>query len=250
MNTQQSGVSGASDLRVPLLSIPSPSASRHSRDGSGGLEDFSSCLDRFSDDRGRDRAGQPPATSNGEPAGSAASASSAASVELEEADDYDFTELSVSDDLNPSATASNEAGPVNPDDGAPVPFPEDHPKSGDCSQSDGSEAAMRASAKDASETAKDTPKSAKDAAGSDAKVLPATAASGKAGEAIVAKVVILPTNAAGRPARAAQAVVAKAARDVESPAVKQPTIPVADPAKEAKAMVYTEQKTVWLQTRG
>lgn len=230
MNTQQSGVSGASDLRVPLLSIPSPSASRHSRDGSGGLEDFSSCLDRFSDDRGRDRSGQPPTTSNGEPA---ASASSAASVELEEADDYDFTELSVSDDLNPSATASNEDGPVNPNDGAPVPVPESHPKCGDRPQSDGSEAVMRASAKDA-------PKPAKELA----------AASGKEGDAMVSKEGILPTNAAGRPARAAQAVVAKAARDVESPAVKQPTIPVADSAKEAKAMMHTEQKTVSVQAGG
>ncbi|HOO92531.1 MAG TPA: hypothetical protein PKX94_03615, partial [Opitutales bacterium] len=183
MNTQQSGVSGASDLRVPLLSIPSPSASRHSRDGSGGLEDFSSCLDRFSHDRGRDRAGQPPATSNGDSAGTA---SSAASVELEEADDYDFSELSLSDDLNLSATASDEADPVNPDDGAPLSVPDNHPKSGDCSQSDGSEAVMRASATDA-------PKSAKDAAGSDVK-----AASGKEGDAMDAKVAILPSNASSR----------------------------------------------------
>lgn len=259
MNTQQSGVSGASDLRVPLLSIPSPSASRHSRDGSGGLEDFSSCLDRFSHDRGRDRAGQPPATSNGDSAGTA---SSAASVELEEADDYDFSELSLSDDLNLSATASDGAGPVNPDDGAPVSVPDNHPKSADCSQSDGSEAAMRASATDA-------PKSAKDAAGSDVK-----AASGKEGDAMDAKVAILPSNAAGRPVRTGQGVVtdvgkkvgkeglmpgqgskqvlpgAKAARDVESPAVKQPTIPVADSAKEAKAMMHTEQKTVSVQAGG
>lgn len=261
MNTEQSG---ASDLRIPLLSIPSPSASRHSRDNSGGLEDFSSCLDRFSDDRGRDRAGQPSTVSDVESGRTSASASS---EEIEDDDSCDFTELTGSDDLNLSGTASIEDGPVNPNDEAPLPVTDTHPRAGDRLQSDGSEAVMRASAKDA-------PKLAKEAAGSDAKASPATVASGKAGDAMVARVAILPSNAAGQQLRAAPAVVAdvgnrvgkdrpmpgqgvkqvlpgaNAARDVESPAAKPPTKPVVGPAKEPKAMVLTEQKTVSVQAGG
>ena len=58
MNSQQPGIPGAADLRVSMMSSSMPSAARNGRGTSDATEGFSSFLDRYSGEKGRDGASQ------------------------------------------------------------------------------------------------------------------------------------------------------------------------------------------------
>lgn len=58
MNSQQPGIPGAADLRVSMMSSSMPSATRNGRGTSDATEGFSSFLDRYSGEKGRDGASQ------------------------------------------------------------------------------------------------------------------------------------------------------------------------------------------------